>query len=119
MRRSHAAAAIVGGMMLLSGCAGPYRPVMYRQSEGVPFDFGVPATEGPILDSPGMVPSFPGAMPAPGPVVTPGTPPINGAPAPVMPPASGTRAPPLNTPPVGPMPRLAPTPGSTSRPTKN
>lgn len=104
----------VAGLLVLAGCAGPYRPMMYRQSEGPPVDFGVPVTEGPILDNGGAFPGMPGNGLPPGAVVTPGTP-APAPPPPMMPPASATPpSPPLNTPPVvGPMPRLSPTSATT------
>lgn len=105
------AATVIAGLLVSAGCTGPYRPMMYRHSDGPPADFGVPVTEGPILDNGGAFPAMPGNGLPPGAVVTPGTPaaPV-GPPPPVMPPATATPpAPPLNTPPVvGPMPRLSP-----------
>jgi hypothetical protein len=84
--------------------------MMYRSSEPIGMDYGVPVTEGPILGNGGAFPVHPGTIVTPGPVVAPGTPPS--IQPPYMPPASGTQAPPLNAPPpTGPMPRLAPAPG--------
>jgi hypothetical protein len=107
MRRMHwAAAGVVGALLGLAGCQGPYRPMAYRNGDMPPMDYGMPATEGPMLGNGNSFPVPPGTVVMPG-SEAPGMPPSN---PPIMPPASGTAAPPLNTPgPVGPMPRLTPT----------